>query len=52
MSKEAIKTFSKVIDKEPDFSTILKNSLFNAIKINNLNETEGWDDLIKKLEET
>jgi RimJ/RimL family protein N-acetyltransferase len=50
--KEAITTFSKVIDKEPDFINVLKDALFNAKKIKTLKKTEGWNMLIKKLELT
>lgn len=50
--KEALSTFLKVVTMDPDFIPELRDTLFNARKLKYLKKTEGWNELIKKLEES
>jgi len=50
--KEALSTFSKAVTMDPDFIPELRDALFNARKLKNLKRTEGWNELIEKLEDS
>ena len=50
--KEALETFSDVVNMKPHFVKMMRDTLSNGEEFKNLREIEGWNDLIKKLEET